>query len=261
MDILLIGTGALVGLLVGLVGVGGGAITMPILLLGFGINPALAVGTDLWFAFITKLVACRSYQKQGSVDWAIVKKLTIGSLSGILCTIAYLHHQAITPQTQEMLKMMIAIIVLVTAVSILFQGKIQQSMLGGFLGKEGGNHRWRDSFTFIGGSIIGVLVAMTSVGAGTLGNIVILFLYPKNMTAQKLIATNLAHAVPIAVVAAMGHLFIGNVDVFLLCQLLLGSVPAVWIGSKLAINLSHKWLNSILAIVLLFTGSQMLTVV
>lgn len=261
MDIMLIIAGALTGFLIGLVGVGGGALMTPILLLIFGIAPSVAVGTDLWFAALTKMVATKVHnKKQGTIDWQVVRRLWAGSLTTALITIIYLKYNPITGDAIPMMKTIIGIVVIITALSMIFQKKLH-SFGRNFRVTDGDHFKaLQMPMTVFAGAVIGFLVAYTSIGAGTLGAVFILYLYPLRMVkTQRLVATDLVHAIPLALFAGMGHLGIGNVDFPLLFNLLVGSIPAVWVGATVSSKLPHKTLQIILSVVLIIIGYQLLT--
>lgn len=250
MDGMLVVAGALTGLLVGLSGVGGGALMTPLLLLVFGVASMAAVGTDLWFAAITKLFATRVHHGHGLIDWQVVKRLWIGSLSASAITIVWMKFYPIDDSSVELLKTAIAIAVLITAVGMLFQ-KPLHALGKKFRTTEGQKFKSVQApLTILAGALLGFLVSLTSVGAGALGAVFLAYLYPLRLTPARLIATDIAHAIPLAIFAGIGHLIIGNVDFGLLGMLLIGSIPAVIIGAMLSSRLPQGFLRSILAVVL-----------
>ncbi len=254
---MLIIAGALTGFLVGLSGVGGGALMTPLLLLFFGVAPMSAVGTDLWFAAITKIFATRVHNGHGLIDWQVVKRLWIGSLSASALTIVWMKFYPIDDSSAELLKMAIAIAVLVTAAGMFFQKPLH--VLGKKLRTTDGEHfkTLQAPLTIIAGALLGILVSLTSVGAGALGAVFLAYLYPLRLTPSRLIATDIVHAIPLAIFAGIGHLLIGNVDFGLLGTLLIGSIPAVIIGSMLSSRLPNTILRAILAFVLLVIGIKL----
>lgn len=257
MDAGLIVSGALTGFLVGLTGVGGGALMTPILLLVFGIAPLSAVGTDLWFAAITKLFATRVHHGRGLVDWAVVRRLWTGSLTASALTLVWMAYHPVDADAVRLLTGAIACAVLVTAVGLVFQKALQS--LGQRL-RTGGAERFKSAqgpLTVLAGAVLGALVTLTSVGAGALGAVFLAYLYPLRLTPPRLIATDIVHAIPLAVFAGMGHLLIGNVNFTLLGNLLLGSAPAVVIGAILSSKLPHGLLRLALAVVLLSIGAKL----
>lgn len=258
MDPMLIGAGAMTGLLVGLTGVGGGALMTPLLLLVFGIAPLAAVGTDLWFAAITKLFATRVHHGHGLIDWQVVKRLWLGSLTASALTLVWMKIHPVDASAVTLLKTAIAIAVMVTALGMIFQKPLHA--LGRKLRTTDSVHfkAIQAPLTVLAGAILGVLVTLTSVGAGALGAVFLAYLYPLRLTPPRLIATDIVHAIPLAIFAGMGHLIIGNVNFALLGNLLLGSIPAVIVGAMLSARLPHMLLRSALAVVLLSIGAKLL---
>lgn len=249
--------GAFTGLIIGLTGVGGGALMTPILLLLFGTAPATAVGTDLWFAATTKIVATRFNHQQGQIDWQIVKRLWMGSLVFSLLTQLVLKFGGFQVGGSRPLKLIIAGAVLFTAVSMIFQAKLHA--LGRKLRTTDPIQfkKWQPPLTILAGAIMGVLVTLTSVGAGALGVAMLVHLYPFRLTPARLVATDIVHAIPLAVFAGMGHLVAGNVNPWLLLNLLCGSIPAVIIGAKLSSRLPLPLLRGILVTILGVVGLKL----
>lgn len=257
MDALLIAAGALTGLLVGLTGVGGGALMTPLLLLVFGVAPLAAVGTDLWFAAITKLFATRVHHSHGLIDWQVLKRLWLGSLTASALTLVWMRLHPVDETAVTLLKTAIAAAVLVTALGMLFQKPLHA--LGRKLRTTDGERfkAVQAPLTVLAGVVLGMLVTLTSVGAGALGAVFLAYLYPLRLTLPRLIATDIAHAIPLAIFAGLGHLLIGNVDFSLLGNLLVGSIPAVIVGAMLSARLPHALLRGALAIVLLSIGVKL----
>lgn len=254
MDLMLIAAGALTGLLVGLTGVGGGALMTPLLLIFFGVAPLSAVGTDLWFAAITKLFATRVHHGHGLIDWQVVKRLWAGSLSASALTLLWMKLHPVDDSAVQLLKTAIAMAVIITALGMLFQKPLHA--LGRRLRTTDGAHfkAVQAPLTWAAGAVLGVLVTLTSVGAGALGAVFLAYLYPLRLTPPRLIATDIVHAIPLAMFAGIGHLLIGNVNIGLLGHLLIGSIPAVIIGAMLSARLPHALLRGALAVVLLSIG-------
>lgn len=254
----LLAAGAFTGFLVGLTGVGGGALMTPLLLLLFGVAPVTAVGTDLWFASITKLLATRVHHHHDLIDWQVVRRLWAGSLPAAAITLVLMQWFSLGSQSVAFLKEVIGIAVLVTAL-----GVVMQKYLHGFgrrfrLTEESLFKQLQAPLTVFSGAIIGTLVALTSVGAGALGAVLLTYLYPLRLTPPRLIATDIVHAIPLAMFAGLGHFFIGYVDFALLGNLLLGSLPAVLLGARLSSRLQHRWLRWALSVVLFAVGFKLL---
>lgn len=257
MDPMLIVAGALTGLVVGMCGVGGGALMTPLLLLVFGVAPLSAVGTDLWFAAITKLFATRVHHGHGLIDWQVVKRLWLGSLSASAATLLWMKLHPVDASAVILLNTAIAVAVSLTALGMLFQKQLHA--LGRRLRTSDSEQfkAFQGPLTVAAGIVLGVLVTLTSVGAGALGAVFLAYLYPLRLTPPRLIATDIVHAIPLALFAGSGHLLIGNVDFGLLGNLLLGSIPAVIVGALLSVRLPHGLLRGILAVLLLTTGLKL----
>jgi hypothetical protein len=254
MDWIYVVAGAFVGLVVGLTGVGGGALMTPLLVLLFGISPAVAVGTDLLYAAITKSAGVVVHSLKGSVQWRIVGQLAAGSLPGAVVGVVWLKEYAARGGDFNALIMpALSGVLVLTALVLLFKERWQRA-LDRRLG-ESREHlrRWRTPATVAAGFVLGVMVALTSIGAGALGAAVLCLLYPR-LPAIAVVGTDLAHAVPLALVAGLGHLHLGTVDFALLGSLLLGSVPGIVIGSHLGLRLPERVLRPILATLLIIIG-------
>jgi len=259
-DPALVVAGAGTGLLVGLTGVGGGAVMTPLLLLVFGIAPVAAIGTDLWFAALTKIAATRIHHANSLIDWQVVRRLWYGSLPASALTIAWMAAMPISAETAGMLKIAIAIAVLVTAVAMLVQKQLHEFGKRFRTGSVERFKHWQGPLTIASGALLGVLVTLTSIGAGALGVVFLAYLYPLRLTASRLIATDIVHAIPLALFAGVGHLLIGHVNFGLLGNLLIGSLPGVMLGAVLSSRLPQPWLRRALAAILLFTGWKLLKV-
>lgn len=255
MDLGYIVSGFLVGVLVGLTGVGGGSLMTPLLVFLFGFKPAVAVGTDLLFAAITKSGGVLVHHgKHQSVEWRIVGLLSIGSLPAAVITIMVLRHlTAIGKEITGLITFTLGIAVILTAIALLLRT---------FLHKKGRQaehhtpsrfHHLQAPATILVGVVIGALVTLSSVGAGVLGTVALIYLYPR-MSTLKIVGTDLAHAIPLTAVGGFGHLTMGHVDFVLLGSLLVGSLPGIWLGSHFSAKIPEKVLRTTLAVVLLIIG-------
>lgn len=249
--------GALTGFVVGLTGVGGGALMTPILLLVFGVSPVTAIATDLWFAAITKLVGARIHHANGQVDWQVAKRLWLGSLPLALFVVVLVSLGAQVAKV-EWLSKAIGVVVLITAVGLLAAPRLMAYARNCRVSQAERFKAVQPVLTVVSGAVLGLCVALTSVGAGALGSVMLLFLYPLRMTPHRLVATDIVHAIPLAVVAGLGYLFAGMVDGWMLISLLLGSVPAVLLGSLLAGKITGRWIQIGLALVLMVAGVKVL---
>ena len=251
-------SGFLVGMLVGVTGVGGGSLMTPLLVFLFGFQPAVAVGTDLLFAAITKTSGVWVHHgKHGSVNWKVVGLMAIGSLPFAVITIFVIRHLiSIGQQTSGLITYALGIALILTACALLVRSYLLRNSErvidpAGIVG--GRFDKLQIPATILVGAVLGVLVTLSSVGAGAMGTIAILFLYPR-MSTLKVIGTDLAHAIPLTAVAGIGHWSLGHVDFTLLGSLLIGSVPGIWIGSHLSAKIPEKVLRPILASILLLIG-------
>lgn len=257
-DWLHVAAGALTGFIVGLTGVGGGALMTPILLLVFGVAPHTAIGTDLWFAAGTKVALTRMHHREGLIDWQVLRRLWSGSLTASAVTILWMNRQPVDAHSVALLKAGVAIAVCVTALGLFLQKPLQQLGQRYFAGSAPqAAAAWQGPMTVVAGAILGFLVTLTSVGAGALGAVFLVYLYPTRLTPPRLVATDIAHAIPLAVFAGLGHLLIANVDRMLLAGLLTGSIPSALAGAAVSARMPHPWLRSALAIVLLIVGLKL----
>lgn len=245
--------GALTGFFVGLTGVGGGALMTPILLLVFGVAPITAIATDLWFAAITKLVGAFIHHDAGEVDWQVVKRLWSGSLPMALLVVLFVGLGGALNKAQR-LSQAIGLVVLTTAAGLLFAPRLNKLARGRRLDNPLKFKSVQPALTIGAGAVLGLCVALTSVGAGALGSVMLLYLYPLRMTPHRLVATDLVHAIPLAIVAGLGYLIAGLVDWQMFLSLLVGSIPAIIAGSLLARRISGRWIQILLALVLLLAG-------
>lgn len=249
--------GALTGFFVGLTGVGGGALMTPILLLFFNVPPATAIATDLWFAAITKLVGAAIHNGAGQVDWQVVKRLWWGSLPVAVLVVVVVSLGADVLRV-EWLSRAVGAVVLITAFGLLFAPRLQAVARGRRLGRPARFKAVQPALTVAAGAVLGLFVALTSVGAGALGSVMLLYLYPLRMKPHRLVATDIVHAIPLAVVAGLGYLIAGMVDGWMLASLLAGSIPAVILGSMLATRVSARGVQLALAGVLAAAGAKVL---
>lgn len=246
--------GAAVGFSVGVTGVGGGSLMTPLLLL-FGFPAHVAVGTDLLYAAITKSGGVLVHKRQGTIRWNIVFYLFAGSLPASLATVYVLHKYFPNSESYgHVLTSMLGIMLILTSVVLMFRKKIMsESHEHGTTGFLAHIQRHSPRYTWLMGIVLGIMVTLSSVGAGAFGAAVLLLLYPR-LPAIHVVGTDLAHAVPLTLVAGTGHLLLGNVDFELLGALLIGSLPAIYIGTKVAARLPEKFLQPLLASMLLGLG-------
>jgi len=256
---LYVAAGFLVGTLVGLTGVGGGSMMTPILMLFFGQSPAVAVGTDLLFAATTKLVATASFGFSRRVDWPIVGRLLLGSIPGSAVVVFGLWLTRHSPKAADTATShALAIILAFTALALIFQSPLQRLGLKVTARTLLHVERHKLALTALAGLVLGVAVTLTSVGAGALGVVMLLALYPLRLTADRLVATDIAHALPITLIAGLGHAFLGHVNFNALAILLLGSIPGVLIASRITLRLPARITRTLIAVMLGTVSERML---
>ena len=262
LDIGFVIAGFAVGLIVGLTGVGGGSLMTPILIFFFGIKPYLAVGTDLLFAAVTKAGGTLSLARQQLVPWRVVGTLSAGSLPAAGLTLWVLHEVGpSSPEVQRLMTSTLGVALLLTALAMLIKAvKGPRAPVQAPWGDESdatrGRHPW---LTVLLGAVIGVLVTLTSVGAGAIGVSVLLLLYPR-LPLPRIIASDIAYAVPLTLVAGLGHASLGSVDVPLLFTLLAGSLPGIWLGSRLVAHTPERLIRSALSLLLAWAGSKLVLI-
>lgn len=270
--------GAVVGFVVGATGVGGGSLMTPLLTLGFGVPAHVAVGTDLLFAATTKAGGAVAHARRGGVHWPITGWLVAGSVPAAVLTLWFLHQ--LSPDATafaHIVKPALGVALLLTSVALIFKRQIMA--LGQRLAQRRGrvtglaataeagtvavtldralDNPVRPVSTTVLGAVIGLLVTLTSVGAGALGVVALLFLYPL-LPARQIVGADIAHAVPLTLVAGVGHAFLGTVDWSLLGALLVGSLPAISLGAAVAHRLPEQALRTALAGMLIFVASKLL---
>lgn len=253
--------GAFVGFLVGLTGVGGGSLMAPLLILLFGFSPAVAVGTDLWFACITKTVGGAVHHRLGSADWKIVGRLALGSLPGAALTLIWLAVFHDGSLQSDMLMKLLGVALLLTAMLMLFKTRITaplQRMRSNLTSTLGRLRKWQIILTIGGGAAVGCLVTLTSVGAGSLVAVMLALVYPLRLGTKTIVGTDIIHAIPLTLVAALGHSWLGNVDAWLLGSLLLGSIPGIILGSLATGRINDNMVRYALCAMLSVSALKML---
>lgn len=244
--------GAGVGLMVGLTGVGGGSLMTPLLIL-FGIPEKIAIGTDLLYASITKTGAMVTHKRQGTVRWRIVFWLAAGSLPASLATSYVLKH--VIPADVDYgadLSRALGVMLILTALVVFFRQRIQGET-SEHAAEISWLHRHANPITFVAGIFLGIFVTLSSVGAGAFCAALLMWLYPR-LPALQVVGTDIAHAVPLTLLAGLGHMWNDNIDFVLLGGLLIGSLPAVHFGAKAAVRVPNTILQPILAGLLLIIG-------
>jgi uncharacterized protein len=257
MDVLYILSGFLVGAVVGVTGVGGGSLMTPLLVLFFGVSPVTAVGTDLLFAAITKTGGAWAHARRGGVTWKVVGLLAAGSVPASVLTLLALHRFVSDEKAlADVVSLGLGVALLLTAVALLCRERLRR-----WATRRAGNAPAAGSDrtaarTVLVGAVLGALVSVSSVGAGALGVTALFFLYP-GLAAARIVGTDIAHAVPLTLVAGLGHAAAGAVDGSLLASLLVGSLPGIWLGSHIGQALPERFLRGALATMLVLIGGKL----
>lgn len=247
-------SGFIVGLLVGQTGMGGGSLMTPILVLLFGVHPATAVGTDLLYASVTKMAGTLVHGANHTVEWRIVRRLAMGSLPATLLTLLAMSHFTLGgPGSGKMISTILGVMLLLTALSLIFRTRFLR-LVGPTMDSIPPTQAAR--FTVVIGAVLGVLVTLSSVGAGALGVTALLLLYPRVPMAV-IVGSDIAHAVPLTLIAGAGHWWLGSVDWPLLTSLLSGSIPGIVLGSFLSAHIPDRVLRPILAATLCLVGGRL----
>ena len=243
-----------VGLLVGLTGVGGGALMTPLLIMVFGIHPAAAVGTDLLYAAVTKTAGSLVHGFNNTIDWRVVRRLAAGSVPMTVITMSALSHFDINGSgAQELITVMLTFALFFTAVSLVFRDRIASR----YAVRVGKLPPTQIAICTVGvGAVLGILVSISSVGAGAIGVTALILLYPQLPTAR-IVGSDIAHAVPLTLAAGIGHWILGSIDLEILASLLLGSVPGIMIGSYAAARVPGTVLRLMLAATLILVATKM----
>jgi uncharacterized protein len=247
-------SGLAIGALVGFTGVGGGSLMTPLLVLLFGIHPATAVGTDLLYAGLTKISGTAVHGLNGAVDWRITRRLAAGSAPAAALTLiglAYFGHDSKT--ANAVITTTLGGALIATAVTLIFRAWLLAKVASTL---EALNDSQIRLLTNLLGAALGVLVSISSVGAGAIGVTVLLMLYPKLPTVR-IVGSDIAHAVPLTLIAGTGHWFLGSIDWSLLVSLLIGSLPGIAIGSQLASRVPDRVLRPVLAGTLALVGARL----
>ena len=247
-DPLYVLSGVVVGGLVGFTGVGGGSLMTPILILAFGIHPASAVGTDLLYAAATKTAGTAVHGFNKTIDWKVVSRLALGSVPFTILTVAFLYWLGIESKAvQGLITKVLGFALLITSLSLFMRGHLM-TLYNRRIGEL--DPRLVGPLTTAVGALLGVLVTISSVGAGAIGVTALVFLYPKLPT-QRIVGTDIAHAVPLTLLAGIGHSILGTLDLHILGSLLVGSIPAIIVASALSAKTPERVLRFALAIILL----------
>jgi len=253
-------SGFVVGGIVGMTGVGGGSLMTPLLVLFFGIAPTTAVGTDLLYAAITKAGGIVANQRKRNIEWKLVGHLALGSLPASLLTILLLNTLSFDhARLSAIMSTALGFALILTAAALVFRDQLrelarrQSAKTSEKIPADATHSR---AYAILIGVTLGILVTLSSVGAGALGVTALTFIAP-GMATARIVGTDIAHAVPLTLVAGMGHAFGGGVNWTLLASLLIGSLPGIWIGSAISHRLPEKVLRIMLAAMLVIIGARL----
>lgn len=252
-------SGLFVGALVGITGVGGGSLMTPLLVLLFGVHPATAVGTDLLYAAITKTAGTAVHGMHGRVNWKIVGSLAAGSLPAallMLWLLAGVDRKSIG--VTNTITTALGWLLVMTAIMLVFRGPILELARRAIGDRTPPMPTTILALTVILGFVLGVLVTLTSVGAGALGVTILLILYPR-LDVREIVGSDIVHAVPLTLIGGTGYWLIGEIDWPMLLALLIGSIPGIIIGSLLAPKLHERTIRIVLAATLAVVALKLLT--
>jgi hypothetical protein len=248
-------SGFLVGVLVGMTGVGGGSLMTPLLILLFGVHPATAVGTDLLFAATTKVGGSLVHGFRGSIDWTIVRRLATGSVPATAATLILLSYVGLKSSAgRDLITFVLGVALFLTALALIFRKSIVAFYAAYF-----GELRPRSAalVTVIVGAALGVMVSISSVGAGAIGVTALVLLYPR-LEMPKLVGSDIAHAVPLTLIAGLGHWILGSIDWHIYGSLIVGSLPGIILGSYLATCIRETALRMVVAVTLIVIGGKLM---
>jgi hypothetical protein len=247
-------SGLVVGALVGMTGVGGGSLMTPLLILLFGVHPATAVGTDLLYAAATKTGGSLVHGFARSIDWLVVRRLATGSMPATIATLAFLSRLNLDGAgARGFITFVLSFALFLTAFLLVFGGPLvafyrtRVTVL---------DVRHTATSTVLVGVALGVLVSISSVGAGAIGVVALVVLYPQ-LPMSRIVGSDIAHAVPLTLIAGSGHWLIGSVDWQIIGSLLAGSLPGIFIGSYFAVRIPERALKLVLASVLFVVAGRM----
>jgi uncharacterized protein len=246
--------GLFVGALVGVTGVGGGSLMTPILILLFGVPPATAVGTDLLFAAATNTIGSLVHGLNRTIAWHVVRRLALGSIPATALTLivlASLHVDA--GGARRLITAVLSMALVLTAAVLIARGRIYDLYARRVASLD---DRLIARLTVVTGAALGVMVTISSIGAGAIGVTALVLLYPRISTAR-IVGSDIAHAVPLTLIAGLGHGAMGSLDVHTLTSLLIGSIPGILFGSLISSRVPDAAVRYVLAIVLILVGCRL----
>jgi uncharacterized protein len=247
-------TAFVVGVLVGMTGVGGGSLMTPLLILLFGIHPATAVGTDLLHAAVTKTAGSLVHWLNNTIDWQVVRRLACGSVPASAVALTALSALDLSGSlAHDLINVVLTVALVITALTLIFRDRIVARYSNWF---DALSPRQVAVLTTAAGAILGVMVSISSVGAGAIGVTALVLLYPK-LSAARIVGSDIAHAVPLTLVGGIGHWMLGSVDLQVFTSLILGSVPGILLGSYVAVRIPDRALRLVLAGVLVIVATRL----
>jgi len=247
-------SGFAVGMLVGMTGVGGGSLMTPLVILLFGVHPATAVGTDLLYAAATKTCGSLVHGLAHSIEWPVVRRLASGSVPGSIATLILLSFMDLeSAAARSLISLALCGALFLTAGVLIFRGAIVRFSREQFPAPAARNTA---AATVVVGVILGVLVTISSVGAGAIGVVALIVLYPQ-LPMARIVGSDIAHAVPLTLIAGAGHWIIGAVDWHIIVSLLAGSLPGIVVGSYITVRISELVLRVILATTLIVVAGKL----
>lgn len=249
--------GFIVGIVVGLTGMGGGALMTPILVLGFGIEPLAAVSSDLVAAVVMKPIGGGIHFRRGTVHTGLVKWLALGSVPGALFGSYVISH--VGGDVGNTIKIVLGVVLLIAAAAMVVRSYLSGRRGAGVEGDDALRVPVRRAATLAVGLVGGTIVGMTSVGSGSLIIVALMLLYP-TLSSRELVGTDLVQAVPLVLAAAIGHLLWGEFELGLTSSLLIGSIPGVIIGAHISSRAPDHFIRPVLVLVLALTGLKLLDV-
>lgn len=258
-DPLLSLSGFLVGSLVGITGVGGASLMTPLMVLLFGIHPTTAVGTDLLYAAITKMAGTAVHHRHGHIRWRLVGLLALGSIPATATTLWLMSGMdRKSAHSVALLTTSLGVMLLLTAMVLLFRDVLLRYEVRWLKAHRNPSARTITIATILLGLILGVLVTLTSVGAGAIGVTILLFIYPRAKI-NDIVGSDIAHAIPLTLLGGTGYWMIGDVNWLLLISLLIGSIPGILLGSYVAPKLPEKAVRTVLAVVLAIVAIKLIS--
>jgi uncharacterized protein len=247
-------SGFFVGALIGMTGVGGGSLMTPLLILLFGIHPATAVGTDLLYAAATKTGGSLVHGFARSIDWRVVRRLAGGSIPATVVTLAVLSELNLNSEAAgNLITLVLGVALFATALVLVFGEQLVAVYRARVVALD---VKRAAVSTVLVGALLGILVSISSVGAGAIGVVALVMLYPQ-LPMSKIVGSDIAHAVPLTLVAGLGHWLMGSVDWHIVISLLVGSLPGIVVGSMLAVRIPERALRLVLAATLFVVAGRM----